>query len=130
MEDGLPGLPQLVQELSALKQHVTIQLVQELGNSGANIEQRPGLLLEELYLQIATLRRDLDRLCHIFSANNRSSADQNDVALARQAVDRLATAVMTNGKVRAELLGQGGDPQEAARLWESARVGVLDIGRE
>lgn len=130
MEDGLPGLPQLVQELSVIKQHVTHQLVQELGNSGANVEQRPGLLLEELYLQLASLRRDLDRLSHIFTANGRGAADQNDVTLARHAVDRLAMAVISNPKVRAELLGQGGDPQETARLWESARVGVLDIGKE
>lgn len=113
-----------------LKQHVTQQLVQELGNSGANIEQRPGLLLEQMYLQLSTLRRDLDRLQHIYMANSRSAVDQQDVLTARQAVDRLASAVMSNPKVRAELLGQGGDPQEAGRLWESARVGVLDIGSD
>lgn len=128
MEEGLPGLPQLVQEAAQLKLHLTRLLVQELG-SGTE-EQRPALLLEELYGQVASLRGDLDRLAFIYQADQRTTPQRAALALARQAVDRLAFAIISRGKIRAELTGQGGEPQEAARLWEAARQSITELDQD
>ena len=129
-EEGLPGLPQLVQEAAHLKLHLTRILVQELGSGSSTDEQRPALLLEELYGQIASLRGDLDRLAFIYHANQRTAPQRASLASARQIVDRLAFALISKGKIRAEFTGQGGEPQEAARLWEAARQAITELQQD
>jgi len=129
-EEGLPGLPQLVQQAGQLRLYVTRLLSQELGYSDSGEDQRPALLLEELYLQVAALRGDLDRLSFLYEANTRTAPQRAALATARQAVDRLAYSVIAHPKVRAELLGQGGEPHEAARLWESASQAVTALDRD
>ncbi len=130
MEDGLPGLPQLVQDAAQLNMHLTRLLVQELGSGTTEDERRPALLLEELYGQIVSLRGDLDRLAFIYELNQRPAPQRTALFTARQAVDRLAFALISQGRIRDELMGLGGDPQEAARIWEAAHQAISELGHD
>ncbi|MBT9586550.1 hypothetical protein IV102_24615 [bacterium] len=127
MEEGLPGLPQLVQEAGQLKMQLTKVLVNELGSGSATDEQRPALLLEEFYGQVSGLRADLDRLAFIYQANQRDSAQRTALMAARKAVDRLAFALISQSKIRGEFTGLGGEPQEAARMWESVHQAIMEL---